>query len=623
MTSAPYDAPSALPDRPRSADQALITFHRTCGAIPGVVLGLRQPLVQVEITTHDHAAHDLSALDSVMADLTGEAVPTALAARSDPAALLLRLHHFYGALLRGANIPVFDPCHLALMQKDEALGRHLWRLTVPAIHPEIAVAALQWLVQAADALIGPADARNQRFAAQQQRLSELKQRLAGYSLGSTNMIHFLKAAHDLAMPFEEVGSGIFAIGHGRASRWLLSTITDATPNLACLIASNKQTSAQVLRKFGLPVPDHKQVGDEAEAVRVAEEMGYPVVIKPLDQEQGRGVFAGLRSKETLQAAYREALRYSKNILVERHHEGEDYRLSVMQGRVIKVMHRKPACVVGDGHSTITQLVTALQNTPEQQRAVRRSGQPRIAIDQEVTGLLAEQGLSAQDIPAAGRVIRLRRKSNISVGGTHHLTALDAVHPDNLALAVRVAQLMGLDFAGIDLITRDITAPWHGNGAVICEVNAQPQLGYRDTPDLYHHILEELVPDGGRIPLYLLLVGDVLPPLDKLFALAGAQECNTISMPGGVWRDGVQIAFGVRDSFAAAKAMLLDKQTTAGLMVMHCADVARSGLPAHSFTEVFLPADEAAALALAQNPAQQQVRSLLQQHHAAAGRQAGA
>lgn len=595
---------------PAGTGHPAVIFRRNLGGIPGVVLGLRQPLVQVEISTVHRAGWDFRPFDAHLEGLTGEALPAALACRDDSASLLLRLHHHYSALQRAANIPVFDRCHLSPSRPNPATGMVDWRMTLPSGNPALASEVLHWLVLTANILLLDLKDRDGRLARSHQQLEQLRKKLSSHGLNNTNMIHFLRAAHEMGMAFEEIGSGVFAIGQGKHSRWLFSTITDRTPNIGCLIASNKQSTARLLRSHCLPAPDHQPVGDEAMAVRVAAQMGYPVVIKPLDQEQGRGVFAGLRDEKNLRMAYRAARKFSKNILVERHHDGEDFRLTVMEGRVIKVMHRKAAFVVGDGRSSVSQLVERLQQTPEHQRALRRTGTYRIEIDEEVVGLLAEQGLTPDDVPAKGRQLRLRRKSNISVGGTHSLYPIEAIHPDNCALAVRVAQIFGLDFAGIDLITPDIAVPWHENGAVICEVNAQPQLGYRDTPGLYHALLGQMVAGGGRIALHLLPVGPELPPLADLLALARQHGCNSLSTPDGVWRDGRQLVSAPASSFAAAKALLLDKETSAGLMVMRFADIARFGLPAADFM-LLEPAEAGRAAPV--DAAEQQVRALLRLH----------
>ncbi len=561
----------------------VIVWRRALRSFTGTAFGLSQQVIQVELSLSPGNHISFTAIDSYMEELTGESLDFALAAQTGSSALLMRVYHFYAALLRSANIPVFDDCVLRNSRQNPETGMVEWNLSLPTPDPQLTIRVLQWLVRTVNALMkAPRDADSHRDASSSE-LEGLKRMFRKHSLNSTNMIHFLRAAHQLSMPFADLGSGIYAIGIGRNCRWFNSTITDQTSNIGCRLAKNKQASASLLRKFCLPVPEHQLAPTEERAVAVAAALGYPVVVKPLDEDQGRGVFAGLRDERSLRQAYKAAREFSEKILVERHHDGDDYRLTVMHNQVIKVMHRQAASVTGDGQHTVAELIEAFQNTSDQQQALRRDGKLRLELDDEVMGLLEEQGVRLTDIPAAGRALLLRRKSNISVGGRHHRVPLEHIHPDNCALAIRAAGILGLDFAGIDLIIKDIALPWHQTGAIICEVNAQPQLGYRDMPELYGRILQQMISDGGKIPLYLLPVAaDALPADAQLKALADRLGCNAFSTPSAVWRDGSQVAWYPQSSFDAAKVLLLDRQTASGLMVMTFDDILRHGLPVADF-----------------------------------------
>ena len=175
---------------------------------------------------------------------------------------------------------------------------------------------------------------------------------------------------------------------------------------------------------------------------------------------------------------------------------------------------------------------------------------------------------------------MRRKANSSAGGTHRLVDPSQVHPDNLLLARRAAALLRLDLAGIDLISPDIGQAWHRNGAVICEANAQPQLGFRDLPQLYTELLQEMLGPGPEVVFHGLLLDsrDPVSLPQAWAALAGQQACNAWSDPQGAWLDGHQLSHAPADSVAAARTLLMERGLRAALLVLRAEDVVRQGLP---------------------------------------------
>jgi len=563
-----------------------ILFRRKLAEYHGYAFGLAQPVLLVELSTQTEGHKRLALVDAFVEKLSGEPIDATVIALDGCMGLLQRIHHGHASLLRSFNVPIFDECKLSTPRFNIETGMLDWQMALPTTNHRLSLQVVQWWVSAVNLLLREVADQDVNWKKNEQDWEQLQLLIRASALRSTNTIHFIRAAYQLGIPITKLGGDIYAFGTGCRARWFKSTITDATSALGSGIAKNKQATASLLKNFCLPAPDHALAVSEDSAVKIASVLGYPVVVKPVDQEQGRGVFAGLRSERSLRTAYQSSRRVSQNILVERHQDGEDYRLTVMKDKLIKVMHRQPAVVVGDGVSSVRQLVQVLLQSPEQKRAARRSGKPRIDLDDEALDLLRDQGLTPNDIPIAGQQIILRRKSNISAGGSHQLVPLDSVHPDNAALAVRTASLLGLDFAGIDLIMPDIAEPWHQCGAIIVEVNAQPQLGYRDMPDLYHRILLELVPKRGCIPLYLLEVDrNETPSVPQLQAWAQLRGCNAFSTPHGVWRDGRQLVWSPKNSFAAARAMLLDKQTSGALMVMAHDDIVRHGLPVADFERI--------------------------------------
>ncbi|MCB0933207.1 MAG: hypothetical protein KDB71_15080 [Mycobacterium sp.] len=317
-----------------------------------------------------------------------------------------------------------------------------------------------------------------------------------------NTLRFIEAAVRRGMPFD-ILPGFVQIGWGvNAERFDLA-LTGQTSAIANTLARNKFKANQTLRSEGLPVADAGLVSDGEQAQQAADELGWPVVVKPLDLDGGLGVAPAIRDRDRLRRAFADANALSPgNVLVEQHVDGDDHRLLVVRGRVIHVARRTAAGVVGDGEQTILQLVDRTNADPRR-GTQRYSLLKALVLDAEALDCLAEQGLDPHSVPQAGQTVRLSRTANISSGGTaDDVTAL--THRDNLALAVRAARIIGLDIAGIDFLCPDITRSWRDVGGVICEVNGQP--GFRPhwladpTRDINGEILDILFSGRtSRIP----------------------------------------------------------------------------------------------------------------------------
>lgn len=289
-----------------------------------------------------------------------------------------------------------------------------------------------------------------------------------------NTLRFVEAALRRGMPFDVLPSFV-QIGWGASAERIDLGLTGRTGWIAMAMAKNKRTANQMLAAAGLPVPRLIEVGTVEQALEAADELGWPVVIKPLDQDGATGVTPGIGDPARLREAFDRADHLSPGaVLVEQHCAGEDYRLLVAGSRVLQVVRRTAAHIVGDGETTVRQLVGRINDDP------RRGGQRysllrTVAMDADTVDLLAEQGISPDSIPPVGRPVWLSRTANISAGGTAE-DVTGSAHPDNIALAERAARIIGLDIAGIDFLCPDISRSWRAGGGTICEVNGQP--GFR-------------------------------------------------------------------------------------------------------------------------------------------------
>ncbi len=236
------------------------------------------------------------------------------------------------------------------------------------------------------------------------------------------------------------------------------------------------------------------------------EIGFPVVVKPQYGNQGRGVITNLSTREQVMAAFANAREEGTSIMVEKFAPGADYRILVIGGKMVAAASREPAHVIGDGRSTITQLVEVVNRDP------RRSDDhatvlTKIRLDQIALAVLSEQGFAPESVPPLGTRVLVRRNANLSTGGTA-ADVTDQVHPEIAARAVEAAKMIGLDIAGVDVVVDDISRPLECQGGVIVEVNAGPGLRMHLQPSsgkprpVGEAIVDSLFGEGqsGHIPI---------------------------------------------------------------------------------------------------------------------------
>lgn len=329
--------------------------------------------------------------------------------------------------------------------------------------------------------------------------------LKRFAPNGSNTPRFLAAAYENNIPVFSLGQEVFQYGQGRAAQWFHSTFTLNTPSIGVRFARDKQATSARLRQVGLPVPKQLAVKNADLAVLAAQKIGYPVVIKPADLDGGLGVSAGLDREEQVRQAFERAQRLSKRVLIEKHITGRDYRLTVLDSKLLWAIERQPAGVTGDGIRSIQALID-MENCHPARGEGPHAVLKRLQIDDEAQDLLLQQGLDITDVPKANFFVVLRRTANIATGG-RPVAVNDKVHPDNAQLAVLAAEALRLDLAGVDLLIEDISRSWFETGAAICEVNAQPQLGATTGPHLYGQILKQRLGPDNRIPVIIVL-GDL-------------------------------------------------------------------------------------------------------------------
>ncbi len=418
----------------------------------------------------------------------------------------------------------------------------------------------------------------------------------------SNIKFFIHAAFKAGVPFQELAGQVFQYGQGKRGRLMLSSFSDATPVIASTLSRNKIFTATILSLAGIPVPDHRPANTLDTALAAAHQLGYPVVVKPADLDGGVGVAAGLQSPEELTTAFRSTLEKSRNILVEKHVEGRDYRVTVFQGEVVSAVERVPGGVTGNGRHTVRELVEQLNADPL--RGTGRLAQlQRLTWDNEAVTLLKQARLEPNSIPESGRFVRLRRAANLATGGVP-VGVIDRIHPDNRLLAVRAAGILRLDIAGVDLLMPDISRSWRETGGVVCEVNSQPSLGGQTLGGtLYTLILGKMVSGNGRIPAAVVLgsapsctlVRDLETRLLQKGMVPGCHDSAGVRVNGQVIRD------GDIDPFSAGEMLTLDRTADAMVLSVRDGRVLSTGLPFARFDLLVLAGAVSAASDLHEQP----------------------
>jgi cyanophycin synthetase len=298
------------------------------------------------------------------------------------------------------------------------------------------------------------------------------------------------------------------LGQGIHQQRIRATVASSTSSLGVETAANKDLTKQLLRSVGLPAPAGEEVRDADSAIDVAHDIGFPVVLKPLDGNHGRGVSLNVNDDASVREAFAIAASEARSgtVIVESHLEGPDYRVLVVGGKVVAVAERVPAHVIGNGRSTVRELVDETNADPRRGLGHEKV-LTRIRLDGGSDKLLAAQGLSLDAIPAEARVVQLACTANMSTGGTSVDRTMEA-HPENIEIAEEAAEVIGLDIAGIDIVCPDITRSIRETGGGIVEVNAGP--GFRmhthptvgDPQYVAKPVLDLLFPPGtpSRIPI---------------------------------------------------------------------------------------------------------------------------
>ena len=396
----------------------------------------------------------------------------------------------------------------------------------------------------------------------------------------------VKAAEERGIPWLRLNNySLVQFGHGRYQQRIQATTTGRTSNIAVELASDKEETNAILRDLGLPVPRQYIVRSADQAVRGAERIGYPVVVKPLAGNHGRGVSINLKTPEEVRTGFDKAVEHGRSVVVETYIEGLDHRLLVIDGQLVAAAKRVPGHVVGDGKSTIEQLVDIVNQDPR--RGVgHEKVLTRLELDHQAERLLAKLGYDRDSVPAKGEEVYLRSTANLSTGGTA-IDVTDTIHPDNREMAIRAINAIGLDIGGVDFLTRDITESYRDAGGGICEVNAGPGFRMHVAPsegksrDVGGAVIDMLFPPDmpNRIPIAAITGTNGKTTTSRMLAHILKLSGLTVGLTStdGVYIDGKLSVSGDMTGPVSAQMILRDPSVDAAVMEVARGGMLRSGL----------------------------------------------
>ncbi len=382
--------------------------------------------------------------------------------------------------------------------------------------------------------------------------------------------------------FEE---DLLELGQGIHRQKVWSTVTEKTSLVAADLVSNKYLTTQLLSRHNVPVPRNEIVEREEEAVKAFHHFGGKVVVKPLTGSHGRGVTVEVENEKDIREAFRIAAAYDEYVLIEEYIVGRQYRICVVDGKMVAASERIPAYVIGDGKHTVEELVRIINSNP-----LRGDGHDKplskIVIDDVALAVLEKQKLTPHLVPEAKRVVQIRATANLSTGGTA-VDVTKGVHEETAKLAEYAAQIVGLDIAGFDIIAKDITKPLvSGNGAFI-EVNAAPGIRMHHYPsagqpqDVGGAIVEYLYPyeQTGRIPITAITGTNGKTTVTRMLSSIYQQAGFAVGMSNteGIFLNNECMFKGDCSGPDSAKMILANKKVSAAVLETARGGIVRAGL----------------------------------------------
>lgn len=380
------------------------------------------------------------------------------------------------------------------------------------------------------------------------------------------------------------GSSLLTLGQGVYQKKMWATVSSQTSAIGIDITSNKDLTKKILEENYIPTPEGLIIYNLHDLNSAILQLKFPLVIKPLNSNHGKGITTNIKTREQAEAAFHFATNYGRAVIIERFIKGKDYRFLVINYKVVAVAERTSAFIVGNGVATIQQLIEQINADPRRGHG-HANLLTRIEIDEVTLNVLKDSQLTPESILPAGQMQFLKYTANISSGGTaSDLT--DKVHKNNMAMAERIARLVNMDICGIDIIAKDIKKPLTAENGSVLEVNASPGLRMHLSPyngksrNVAANILNMLYPPNvpSRIPLIAVTGTNGKTTVVQLLAqIAKQSHCVGHATTEGIYSNGHLIYEGDCSGPKSARAVLQDP--TINFAVLECArgGILREGL----------------------------------------------
>lgn len=396
----------------------------------------------------------------------------------------------------------------------------------------------------------------------------------------------VKAAIDRDIPYRRLTRGsLVQFGWGSKQRRIQAAEIDTTSAIGESIAQDKELTKQLLRCAGVPVPVGKVVDNVEDGWQAALAMGLPVVTKPFDGNQGKGVTVNIVSRDHFEIVFAVAQEYSRDVIVEKFIEGHDYRVLVVGDKLVAVARREPPHVIGDGVHTVRELIEIVNSDPRRGEG-HGTSLTKIRIDNIVHSRLAVQGYAIDSVLPKGARAVLRNNANLSTGGTA-TDVTDDVHPETAARCIQAAQMVGIDIAGVDVVCQNIGQPLEEQSAGVVEINAAPGLRMHLDPsfgkgrDVGKAVIETMFGTGenGRIPVVAVSGTNGKTTTVRLIAHLIGQTGKRIGMTttDGVYVEGRLIDTGDCSGPKSARNVLLHPEVDAAVFETARGGILREGL----------------------------------------------
>lgn len=379
------------------------------------------------------------------------------------------------------------------------------------------------------------------------------------------------------------------LGYGANQKKIQATVTSQTSSIGVELACDKEDTKYLLEQAEVQVPKGEIIRTEAGLKDAVEYIGYPLVTKPIDGNHGRGITVDINSWEEALEGFRAAKEVSRSVIVERFITGEDYRILVINHRLVAAAKRTPAHVVGDGKSTLQQLIDEVNKDPRRGYGHEKV-LTQITVNDLTKSIIASYGYTLETVPKAGERVILKDTANLSTGGTSE-DVTDIVHPANVFMAERISKIIDLDICGIDVMTTDISKPLEETGGAVLEVNAGPGFRMHLAPseglprNVAADVIDMLFPPGStsRIPIVAVTGTNGKTTTTRLIAHMAKMKGFKV---GYTTSDGVYIQNRMLmkgDCTGPASSEFVLKDPTVNFAVLECArgGLLRAGLGFHN------------------------------------------